>query len=56
MKNINTMTKNECMNAINRMFGFDTYRGLFSPNDDIKTLRALVESQRDKYLVILNGR
>lgn len=56
MRDITTMTKSQCLRAIENMFGFETYRGIFGPNDDIETLRRLVASQRDKYLVIAGGR
>ncbi|HHK5690031.1 TPA: hypothetical protein ACQVKY_005273 [Serratia marcescens] len=54
MRNFNTMTKPECISLIKRMFGFETYQGMFSEKDDIGTLRSLAASQYDKYLVIAN--
>lgn len=51
MKDINLMTKADCIKAIARMFGFETYRGYFSEKDDVETLRNLVVAQQDKYLI-----
>lgn len=56
MKDFNHMTKTECIKLINRMFGFGTYKGMFSEQDDVNTLRSLAASQYDKYLVIAGGR
>lgn len=51
MKDIKTMTKIECIKAIYQMFGFETYKGFFSEQDDVETLRNLVMAQHDKYLI-----
>lgn len=56
MKDFNHMTKTECIKLINRMFGFGTYKGMFSEQDDVNTLRSLAASQYDKFLVIAGGR
>lgn len=55
MKNFNTMTKAECIKLINRMFGFATYKGMFTEQDDVVILRSLAAAQYDKYLVIAEG-
>lgn len=52
MKNFNSMTKTECINVINRMFGFSSYKGIFSEKDDVNTLRSIAHAQYDKYIVI----
>jgi hypothetical protein len=52
MRNFNTMTKAECIKLINRMFGFSTYKGMFTEQDDVATLRSLAAAQYDKFIVI----
>jgi len=52
MRNTREMTKAECISAIKRMFGFDTYKGYFSEQDDVETLRSLVQAQLEKYVAI----
>lgn len=55
MKNFSAMTKTECIKLINRMFGFGTYKGMFSEQDDVATLRSLAAAQYDKFIVIAEG-
>lgn len=53
MRKFDTMTNKECITLIKRMFGFETYHGMFSEQDDVATLRSIAQAQHDKYVVIL---
>lgn len=53
MRDFENMTKAECVALIKKMFGFETYNGYFTENDDVETLRSLASSQYEKYVIML---